>query len=234
MNNDGTVIESIESPNMQQSRDPSDVRVRQHVNSDARTYQTKTTLIDLTSSAERALRRRPASPVSTQVLFHEQQPSSLQMYGGAAPQQRRQLIELDDNIPAARLAYRPDDLRQPTTLRQEQYATRLYAPNLPSEGVYRRDDGRAQTGYVRPVERRMIYEPVAERQLVQQPVRCITNEPATVMYSDQNAQAYHNNGNEQVYQAPSRSYVTAEPSRRIIVLDTGDPMEGVQRTTNSR
>lgn len=226
-------MESIESPNMQQNRIPSDVRMRQHIDPDPRVHQSRPVLIDLTSSAEKASRRRPVSPDAMQISYQEQQPSNAQMYGVVATQPRRQLIELDDNVPTTRLAYRPD-VRQPMVATHIQHLTRPPIREFVDEVMYRHDDGRVQMSYGAPAERRVVHESVPDRRLVSQPVRYVVNEQPSIVYRDRNAQAYRANGNEQLYQLPPQAYATEDPSRRIIVLDTGDPMEDVQRTTNSR
>lgn len=232
MNNDGTVVESIESPNIHQHRGLVDSRKRQHVDTESR-FQNKPVLIDLTNSAEKAVHRRPVSPDAMQVSYQERPSGDAQMYAMAAPQQRRQLIELNDNIPS-RSVYRPEDVRQPIRTVHEQYITRPYAREIVDQAVYRQDVGPAQVSYGHPAERRVLREPVIDRQPINTSIRYVTNEPTSVVYSDRNAQAYRTNGNEQMYQLPSQQYVTNEPSRRIIVLDTGDPMEDVQRTTDPR
>lgn len=233
-NNDGTVMESIESPNIPQHHGSVDVRMRQHVDPDPRMYQSKPTLIDLTSSAEKASHRRPASPGAMQVTYQERLPNNVPVFGAPAPPQRRQLIELNDNVPVSRSVYRAEEVRRPATISYDQYATRPHAREYVDDIVYRHGNGHVHPSYEQPAERRVLHEVVVDRALPNQSIRYIANEPTPSMYNDRNTAAYRSNGHEQLYELPTQSYPAHEPSRRIIVLDTGDPMEDVQRTPNSR
>lgn len=210
-----------------------DIRVRHRVEPNHRIHEHRNNLIDLTSSAEKASQRRPASPDQMRMLFQERQIGNLQI-AETDPQNRRQLIELDDNIPVSRPAFRREEIRHHVATPQDQYMHRLHVREYIDEGALRHESGPVQGSYRYPAERRMLYEPVAERQSATQPVRLVADEPMTVVYSGQNAQAYRLNDHEQVHRLPIQPYTAAEPSRRLIVLDTADPMEGVQRTTTSR
>lgn len=230
MNDDGNVVPSIESPGVYQTRNPFDGRTRQYVEPDRRAPETRPALIDLTSSAEKATQRRPPSPNDIRAPFTERPHNSTQMVAETVPQPRRQLIELDDNMPSPRPMYRPEQVRQHVMVPQDHYMSRPIAREYIGGTAYDSDLGRTQVSYGYPAERRVIYEPVPERQTV----RYVAEDPSTVSYGDRNAPVYRVNGHEQVYRLPPQQYATDEQRRRIIVLDAGEPMDDVQPTTNSR
>lgn len=229
MNDDG-IVPSIESPGIHQNRNPFENRARQYAESDRRAHESRPALIDLTSSAEKATQRRPPSPSSIRAPFAERQHNNMHMIAEPAPQHRRQLIELDDNMPSPRPMYRAEEVRHHATVPHDHYVTRPIAREYIDGPVYASDPGRVQMSYGHPTERRVIYEPIPERL----PVRYVAEDPMAVTYSDRNAPVYRVNGNEQVYRQPPQSYTIDEQPRRIIVLDAGDPMDDVQHTASSR
>lgn len=234
MTNDGTIVESIESPNMYQPRGVVDGRVHQHYESNPRVQHSRSTLIDLTDTAERATHRRPVSSDITHASLPERQRGNMHAYSDVAPPQRRHLIELDDNVPVQRPAYRVEEIRQPMRITHEQYVTWPHAREFINEPVYQQDSDRVPVTYVDPVDGRVIRESVIDRQPFNQAIRYVAQEPPSIAYSQRNSQAFRKNDYEQIHQLPPHPYRVDEPSRRIIVLDTDDPMEDVQRTADAR
>lgn len=229
MNDDGGIVPSIESPGVYQNRNPFESRGRQCAEPDQRGREDRPTLIDLTSSAEKATQRRHPSP-DERSRFPERQYINTQIIAESAPQHHRQLIELNDNVPAARPIYQPADVRHHANMLQDRYVTRPVARDYVDRADYVPDPTRMQMTYGHPTERRVVYETIPDRQ----PVRYVAEEPTTTAYGERNVQAYRSNGNDQVYRLSPQQYGTQDQSRRIIVLDTGEPMEGVQHTVNPR
>lgn len=229
MNDEVGIVPSIESPGVYQTRNPFDGQRRQYLESEQRGREDRPALIDLTSSAEKAV-RRPPSPHDTRAQMPDRQYHGVQMIAEPALQQRRQLIELDGNMPSPRSIYQLEEARHHAIVPQDRYVMRPVARDYVDRADYVSDPARVQMSYGHPTERRVMYEPVPERQSV----RYVAEEPMTVAYGDRNAQAYRSNGNDQVYRLPPQQYTTEEQSRRVIVLDAGGPMEGVQQTVNSR
>lgn len=232
MNDEGGIVPSIESPGVYQNRNPFESRGRQYAESDQRGREDRPALIDLTSSAEKATQRRNASPDEMRAQFPVRQQNNIQMIADTAPppQHRRQLIELDDSVPSPRPIYQPVDVRHHATMPQDRYVMRPVARDYVDRADYAPDPTRVQVSYGHPAERRVIYEPMPDRQ----PVRYLAEEPMTATYNDRNVQAYRSNANDQVYRLPPQQRTIEAQSRRVIVLDTGEPMEGVQHTVDPR
>lgn len=233
-NDDGTIVQSIESPGMYESQAPSDVPTHQHINS-RRMPEDRPFLIDLTSSAEKASQRRPMSQTPPQAPVIELRHTGVRTTNESVGQPRRQLIELSHDTSSDRMAYQAEPSRHQNMLRQDQYMMQPSRHEYTDGPVYANERARPPTHYVRPAERRLVYEPVVEPPHLTKMVRYIAEEPVPAIYSDRNAHAYSANGVDQVHQSSMHSYFPPQEStRRLIVLDTAEPMEGVQRTTSFR
>lgn len=223
MNDDGTIVQSIESPG---AFDTS--------STDRRPQEARPHLIDLTSSAEEASQQRRPSPSPPRALYMDQPTNDAQRLHDGRPQ-HRQLIELDHNVPSPRV-FQHDGLgRGQIALTNDRYVTRAPNDRHAQDIRYDSDVARDQALYNYPNARRVVYEPVMEQRLLHQPVRYVADEPFLARHVDRNGQVYRLNDHETI-QRPSlqSNMLYEEKPRRIIVLDTPDPMEGVQRTGPGR
>ena len=224
MNDDGTIMQSIEPPDSayrspagrQYGFDPP----TSHVDSGRRAVEHRHNLIDLTNSAEQATQRmRVSPPPSPYLQRYTRIDHDVEMSDENIPPRRRQLIELDQQLPTPSSSARSNMEYDPRYER--------YAQPVPPRAYGDRPAPQVLS------QRKVYYEPIDDRQYHAQPARYVVPQPQHV--SDDGRYYVVNDGRYQAVHAqapppPTTQYV---PERRIL-LDADVPARDKQPPADSR
>jgi len=250
MNDDGTVVQSIEdsdnarnSPGFRQnqfivqSRQPHDPRRRMP--------ERHNQLIDLTSSAQRAterMRMSPSPPPSPYLQQLRQGGRDVDMNGENRPTRQRHMVDLDHQLPTPASSQRHDhgvhsDMRasdehvqSPRMLMHEDRLPMRHG--YPVQPSYKQESSRLVPTADVPGHRQVVYEPIEERHPLSRPVRYLPEQPAPAYNARNEPQYYMLEAQEKRRMQPQQYYSDA-PSRQI-VLDATVPMDGIQYSADPR
>lgn len=223
---DGPIVQSIEtpdhayrSPGMAQNRFDPYNRSEQAV---ASLQQRQNRLIDLTSSAEQATERMrisPSPPPSPYLQRPNRVGRDVDMIDENTLPRRRQLIELDHQIPTPVSSQRSDYGRQIDARSRHGLVTPARSQIYEDRHEFR------HTYQPPPPQTQVVYETVDDRQYLDRPIRYVAEQPPM----ERMEQRYY-----VVNDQPSQRLPPQDPYSRRIVLDATIPMEDVRRPTDSR
>jgi len=250
MNDDGTIIQSIEdsdsahkSSGLQQNQFI--IQSRQHYDAPRRLPERHNQLIDLTRSAQRATERMrmcsspPPSPYLQQL---RQGGRDVDMNDENRPTRQRHLVDIEHSLPTPVSWQRHDPGFQPGMRTRDEF---VQPPRVlvhedclpmrhdyPVQPSYNHESSRVASNVGVPAHRQVVYEPIDDRHQLSRSVRYLPEPPASAHNSRSDHQYY-------VLKAPEKRHVQSQqyypdaPSRQI-TLDTSVPMDGVQHSADPR